>query len=227
MDNFSFMDHWPPWIRWLTLPAFAGAAILLFWEARPAVYSWFDDNYPLRFVVQVLWSLWIAVGVWCCVAAAPRFKVAVALCLGIVSFVAASYVFYILGPKFWPLVWARKDIYGMIGFLMLPHAWGYALGLLITGVLVTWGALRRRLGVSVFGKLVPYLVGASVLLIALSVANVGFWIQQFEDVALRGAGTPEQVNSLTTWFVWREVALIALLALGLAMAVRSIPERVG
>ncbi len=218
------MDRWPSWIRWLTLPAFAGAAILLFWEAAPAVYSWIGDNYPLRFVVQVLQSLWIAVGVWCCVAAAPRFKVAVALCLGIVSFVAASYVFYPLGPKYWPLVWARKDIYGMIGFLMLPDAWAYALGLLITGLLVTWGALQRRLGASAFGKLVPYLAGGSVVLIALSVANVGFWSHQFEDVALRGAGTLEQVQTLTYWFVWREVALIALSALGLELAVRSIPQ---
>ena len=214
MDNFKFMDSWPSWVRWLAVLIIITATVL-WWLVASPVYTWLAAQpYDFGRVVWILWLIWTAAFLWCCVAAAPRFKVAVALLLGLVSLCMASYAFYLLGPERWRL---PRSLWDFFIFLFDPYSWPYAMGLLITCLLVVWGLLQRRLGASVFARMMPWLGLGSVLFVGLSVANFVVWVNAFDDFALRFGGVPNAeaaFNVMTYWLIGREVALVAAALLG-------------
>src|SRR5271165_3402861 len=154
------MDSWPAWVRWFVVLVILGATVL-WWLVDSSVYVWLAAQpYDLGRVLWVLWLIWTAIFLWGSVAAAPRFKAAVALLLGLISFCVASYAFYPLGPAHWIV---PRSLWDFFIFLVEPYSWPYAVGLLITCLLVAWGTLRRHLGVSDFARIVPWLALGSVL----------------------------------------------------------------
>ena len=123
MDNFKFMDSWPAWVRWLLV---APAIVLVSW------FFWLISdvaaNAPLWFYL-VMATIYSAVLVWCAAATAPRFKLLLALALGLVLIAAVLP----LGPT--------------VG-LWSVHFWDwsgpYVAGVIIAWGLVAWARMRRR-----------------------------------------------------------------------------------
>ena len=202
MDNFKFMDSWPAWVRWVAVLAIL-AATVFFWQV-----GWMYAPEWARVPLQILWAVWSAVFLWCCVAAAPRFKLLVALLLGLVSLPVASYVFDPLSTY-----WGHsRNTFGFFVFLLMPYSQPYLIGLIITWGLAVGGFLqRRRVRFSKF-----WFASAVALFTALSVANYLVFLNTFEALAIRSSDrlTPEFMNALVYWFIGREVALAVVAVAG-------------
>lgn len=193
LDNFKFMDSWPAWVRWLAVLAILGVTWL--WGAY-GPYSGCCLISAIPFWGP--WALWTAVFLWCCVAAAPRFKLMVASLLGVFSLCVASYAFYPLGSENWRF---PRNLWEFFSFLLRPDSQTYAVGLIIASGLAVGGFLQRR-GVR-FSRF--WFAVAVALFTALSVANYFVWANQF--ITDTGGLTPESASTMVGWFIGREIAL--------------------
>jgi hypothetical protein len=190
------MDSWPAWVRWLAVLAIIAATALWFVYG----WTWAWARFP-QFPFWIPWSIWTAVFLWVCVATAPRFKLLVALLLGLVSLPVASYIFDPLRSY-----WAHsRNTFGFFMFLLMPNSQPYLIGLIITWGLAVGGFLqRRRVRFSKF-----WFAGAVALFTALSVANYLVFLNTFEALAIRSSDrlTPDFVNAMVYGFIGREIVL--------------------
>jgi len=122
LDNFKFMDSWPAWVRWLASVLLPGAAVVIFvMLAVSFPPSW---STPIVFV-----DIFCAAAngcsflfVWGGAASAPRFKLIVALFLGLAALALT-------------LDLADFDARELI--LVVP-------GVVLAWGIILWGYLRRR-----------------------------------------------------------------------------------
>jgi hypothetical protein len=120
MDNFKFMDSWPARVRWVTSIVLPVASLVLF--AVLALNSRITWTSPIA-IVDLVGAAAIGCSflfVWSGTASAPRFKLLVAVLLGLGAF--------ILG----------LDPAGDQALVVI------APGVMIAWGLVFWGYLRRR-----------------------------------------------------------------------------------
>ncbi|HME80767.1 MAG TPA: hypothetical protein VKF82_01685 [Candidatus Eremiobacteraceae bacterium] len=125
MDNFKFMNSWSAWVRWVAVVPvatfFYGLAALL---TNGLLRIWDPRSFRLAgvFLVATL-VICSSLFVWCGAATAPRFKLVIALLLGLGPLIVAFYAAPVMG-------WFGYAVFGG--------------GVFVAWALATWGYLRRR-----------------------------------------------------------------------------------
>lgn len=120
MDNFTLMDSWPEWVRWLLI---LPVAALCFALGYVSIIVWATALWNSGTVLLIWGVVFSAVLIWCTCCTAPSFKFVVAVLLAIVLFLT--------------LAVSKFPLFGMISV---------SVGLILAGGLIVWGYLRRQAG---------------------------------------------------------------------------------
>ena len=210
------MDSWPAWTRWTTVFVFIGATVL--WvSVASTIYTWLESHQPLSYLVWALWQAWTAVLLWCCIAAAPRFKVAVGVVLAVGLFHPAAHLFFAFPSERWFAPW---HMYDLTTYLLIPDAWPFAIGVLAALALSAAGAFQR----GPYHGSTGWLLGIVVLFVVLSVGNAVLAHNGFDTLISRPIADPPRLFAVQYWFIGRELALAAV-ALLCAWGLSSLDKR--
>ena len=214
------MDSWPAWARSIAVVVFIGATVLWITFA-PNAYFWLPRDQPLGYLMFILWQAWTGVFIWYCIAAAPRFKVAVGVVLAVALFHPAAHLFFAFPSERWIAPW---HVYDLTTYLLIPDAWPFAIGVLAALALSAAGAFQR----SPYYPSTGWLLVIVVLFVVLSVGNALLAHNGFDTLISQPIAVPPRLFSVLYWFIGRELALAAvalLCAWGYVLTTKRITVR--